>query len=83
MNKLHKYLAAMRTRSAPRKSESAQIPPRRLRGQKGSEMYYFIKYEVGGKTYEATVQPHENPMYRLISLTDAGAKIVDIREQRA
>lgn len=46
-------------------------------------MYYFIKYEYSGKIYEATVQPHENPMHRIMSLTDAGAKVVDVREQRA
>ena len=44
-------------------------------------MYYFIEYEYEGKQHETTVQPHENPMHRLISLTDAGAKITDIREQ--
>ena len=46
-------------------------------------MYYFIKYEYNGKTYDCMVQPHENAMNRLISLTDAGAKVVDIQEQKA
>ncbi len=46
-------------------------------------MYYFIKYEYCGNTYEATVQPHENPLYRIMSLTDAGAKVVEVREQWA
>lgn len=46
-------------------------------------MYYFIKYEYDGKMYEITVQPNENPLYRLISLTDAGAKITGIIEQVA
>lgn len=46
-------------------------------------MYYFIKYEYDGKIYEATIQPNENVLYRLMSLTDAGAKITDIREQKA
>lgn len=46
-------------------------------------MYYFIKYEYNGKTYECTVQPHENAINRMMSLTDSGAKIVDIREQKS
>lgn len=46
-------------------------------------MYYFIKYEYENKTYECTVQQHENVINRLISLTDAGAKITDIKEQKA
>ena len=46
-------------------------------------MYYFIKYEYNGKIYETTILPNENAMYRLMSLTDAGAKITDIREQKA
>lgn len=44
-------------------------------------MYYFIKYEYEGKTHDITVQPNENPLYRLISLTDAGAKITGITQQ--
>lgn len=46
-------------------------------------MYYFIQYEYEGKVYESTVQPHENVIDRLMSLTDAGAKITDIKEQKA
>lgn len=46
-------------------------------------MYYFIQYEYEGKVYESTVQPHENVIDRLMSLTDAGVKITDIREQKA
>ena len=46
-------------------------------------MYYFIKYEYNGQEHEAVVQPNENPMYRIMSLTDAGAKITEIREQKA
>ena len=46
-------------------------------------MYYFIEYEYEGKTYNATVKPQENPMIRLMSLTNSGAKITDIKEQAA
>lgn len=46
-------------------------------------MYYFIKYEYVGKTYECTVQPQENIINRLMSLTDGGAKITEIRKQKA
>ena len=46
-------------------------------------MYYFIKYEYAGKVYECTVQPQENVINRLISLTDAGAKVINIVEQKA
>lgn len=46
-------------------------------------MYYFITYEYEEKTYNVTVQPHEDPINRMISLTDAGAKITDIVEQKA
>ena len=45
-------------------------------------MYYFIKYEFEGKVYRSTVQPHENPIDRMISITASGAKIIDIREQK-
>lgn len=50
---------------------------------KPRQFWYFIKYEIDGKTYEARVEPGENPIYRCMSITDAGAKIVDIVEQRA
>jgi hypothetical protein len=42
--------------------------------------WYFIKYEYNGETYEARVEPGENPIYRCMSITDAGGKIVDIIE---
>jgi hypothetical protein len=42
--------------------------------------FYYIKYEFENKPHGIMVQPDENPMYRLISLTDAGAKIIHIEE---
>lgn len=45
-------------------------------------MFYFITYEYEGKVYEVTVRPEESFYYRLKSLIDAGAKILNIVEQK-
>lgn len=54
-----------------------------MNGKENNGAYYFITYEYDGKSYEVTVQPDESPIIRMMSITDAGGKITDIREQKA